>query len=430
MNLRELLKQFKYWRSAKSSGLLELPHDERDWHWRDLFGKHKPQATIRKLAPFWQKNQRGRSNCSFQAGANVMGEYFGEEVSARWLTAKAFQQGLCQKDGWADLRAVMKVAQRWGVVFEKDLTSDENASWDWYRDIDFHNLDKLAEKNKIPSYVKIDTVSEYFEAIDSDRPVLLGREWRTSMNTGGGFSAPWIITQAIRKLGWSVSGHATLGCGYDLKKDATIELNSYGDQWGDKGLFYCSLEDLQSDIDRYGAYALTDIAYTPKDIKINSIRKLLDKMILALKGLMERERFYKIALAAYQREEILSPNEINFGCAIALSVIHNRTFDKKVDFASTSQWHKYLKESDEWEEILRPEPTCVIVYPTSSIPPQSNLSNGHILICGKVKSPDGSYWTMSNNSKTGRWDTHFTVKSANDYYHKNGGIPAFYFRKI
>ena len=434
-----LLDKIKYWLKAKSSGLLELPHDERDWHWRDLFGQYEPKIKVKELFPYWQKNQRGRSNCTFQAWSNALGEYFGEEVSARWLTSKAYQQGLCQKDGWADLRAGGKVAQKFGVVFEKDLTSDENATWDWYVNIDFAKFDEIAKQNKIPSYVKIDSVSEYIEAIDTSRPVVLGRQWRTSMNAGGGFKAPWIITQAIRKMGISIGGHSTLGRGYDMDKNVTKELNSYGD-WGYKGHFFCDLNDLQSDMDTFGAYAITDIEYTPKDIKINSLKKLLNEMILALKGLMARESFYKTALTAYRTGEVLvkdipeTPyNDMDLGCALNMSRIWSRTFpDRAVNFSSTSQWHKYFKDNEGvfFEGILQPEPMCFILYATDSIPPQSPLKNGHLFLNGKNKSDDGSYWTLSNNSKTGKLDTHFTVKSADEYYHKNGKIPPFYYKII
>jgi hypothetical protein len=89
-----------------------------------------------------------------------------------------------------------------------------------------------------------------------------------------------------------------------------------------------------------------------------------------------------------------------------------------------------MKKSDLWEEILEPEAGCVVVYPTGAIPPQSPLKNGHIFICGKNNSPDGTKWLMSNNSTTGKWDAHWTLKSAHSYYHGYGKIPRFCFRLI
>ena len=59
---------------------------------------------------------------------------------------------------------------------------------------------------------------------------------------GGGFSAPWLITE---NKGYLVGGHAFVIKGYDLNycgKKVYICQNSYGLNWGDKGDFYIEMD--------------------------------------------------------------------------------------------------------------------------------------------------------------------------------------------
>lgn len=282
--MKDFIRELKYWWNCKTSGLEELADDIRDLHIIDLFASYsyKPKATEKKLFPTYQKNQRGRENCSFQAWSNALAIYFGEEVSARWLTAKAYQEGLCGENGRANLRSGAKVAQKWGVVFEKDCPSDESLSWKDYLNIDYKNLGAIAEKNKIKSYWRVDKVSEYLEAIDRGYGVALGRTWYSGMNTSQ-LTSPWII----KRIGFNLGGHATLGCGY--KGQNTLELNSYGERYGDNGFFGCPFEDLQKDIDQYGAFAVVPVAYSPKDIKVKTIQETLKDLNAQLKEMLKKK---------------------------------------------------------------------------------------------------------------------------------------------
>lgn len=252
------------------SGLRKLKQDN-DFKFEDLFGwfgGYQPKQTANYLTGYYIRDQKNRSNCSFQAWANTLSVVLGFKVSARWLTSKAYQQRLCGVNGWADLRAGGKVAQKWGCVSEDDCPSDESISWLSYISIDFSKLDKIAEQNKIQSYWSINSVDAYLKAIDEGYPVVIGRNWLSSMNQGGGFKVPWII----RRIGYFISGHGTMGGGYNTYyqgERVSREANSYSELWGDKGHFYCPLSDLANDISRFGAFAPLPFQYskvTAKDI--------------------------------------------------------------------------------------------------------------------------------------------------------------------
>ena len=99
------LKQLKYWFSTESSGLHKRIDDIRDILFHELFGveKWEPKSTKVELFPVFEKDQHFLQDCSFNAWARALSVFFGEDVSVRWLAAKAWQQGYCSKGGAATL---------------------------------------------------------------------------------------------------------------------------------------------------------------------------------------------------------------------------------------------------------------------------------------------------------------------------------------
>jgi len=337
--MKEHLRKIKYWWNAKSSGLQDLIEDVRDLDVSELFGTddYRRKFDEKNLAPVFPRDQKGRETCSFETASRSLSIYFGEDISERYLVAKAWQQGLCDRNGGAQLRSWCKVAQKYGVVFARDLPSTY-LPWDEYVDIDFHNLDSLAEKNKIGSYYRISKVKDYLRCIDEGYAVALGRLWKTTYNQGGGFSAPWIITKNLRTKGYNVGGHATCGTGYSFLKDkngVSIEKNSYSDWWGDKGQFYCELEGLQEDLDTYGGYVISKVPYTPKDIKVNQLQTQLKILQNMIKGVIARETFYNSALGFYRSGEIMHPEDKKLGCGFAMDKVWNKAFPDKVNLGGT-----------------------------------------------------------------------------------------------
>lgn len=406
------------WLRGEVSGLKKLVPDIRDLHIGELIlGVYTKKYDQHILKPIFIENQFGLNVCSFEAWANALAVYFGQPVSVRWLVAKAWQQGLCQRTGYAELRSGAKVAQKWGIVFEKDCPSDESLSWEEFVKVDFTKLDPIAKDHRIGSYYFVDNESDYYKAIDNGYAVVLGRYWT------GKFDEGWVLNPDRK----ASSAHATLGVGY--KDKLTIEANSYGTTWGDKGLFRTPMSQLQKDIDTFGAIAVTPVPYTPKDIIIRGLWDQVKELQNMIKSNLARNRFYETALKLYREGAILSPDNIMLGCGYAVTAVWNKAFpDDKVYHTGTSSWWDWLKSSNKFEAVFEAEPDCIIISPTPAIPPQSPLKNGHIGVVGRNKAPDGSYWIMSNNSLTGKWDAHWTVKSWNAYYQDHGKIKTNYYK--
>jgi len=257
--LEKLIYQLLRLIGKHPSGLKPLSEDERDFKLGsifDFFGSYTPLLPEKEIKTISVKDQKNKSNCSFQA-ATVQKEIDEQvELSARYLTAKAYQQKLCGSGGWADMRAGQIVLNKWGCCKEKDCPSNSNLSWGSYVNIDFAKLDKLAEENKSQTFWKISNIDELLKAIDEGHAVTIGIDWYSGFNQGGGFRAPWIISKAI---GYYVSGHAMCAIGY--KSNLTTIQNSYSDNWGDKGKLYIVKTFLNNYIRKYGAYANLDIEY-------------------------------------------------------------------------------------------------------------------------------------------------------------------------
>lgn len=424
--MKDYIRQLKYWWNCKSSGLDELADDLRDLHIRDLFAETTTANDVnRRLFPTFIKDQKWQENCSFQAWSNNLAIYFGEEVSARWLTAKAYVEGLCSEGGRANLRSGAKVAQKWGVVFEKDCPSHEELPFSAYVNVDFETLDPIAEKNKIASYWRVDTAEEYLECINRGYAVTLGRTWLTSMNTSQ-LSSPWIIN----RTGISIGGHSTVGIGHS--GDNTTELNSYGEVYGDKGLFHCPLKDLQNDIDQYGAFAVIPVHYSPKDIKVKTIQQTIKSLTDKLNMLSASNVLYGTAKGLLG--ENLAPKWQPLGCATSVSFVISRTFNEDIDYPHTDDLLAYLKKSPKWQQVNEPEKGCVIISPTGEIPSYSPLkgdkAHGHCGIMGQFKADDGSVYIMSNNGEEKCWDTKFTFKKWTDYFITYGKVPTYFFKRI
>lgn len=69
--------------------------------------------------------------------------------------------------------------------------------------------------------------------------------------------------------------------------------------------------------------------------------------------------------------------------------------------------------------VKDPLPGDIIMSPTGY--GKKSMPNGHVGIVGK-------YQVMSNNSRTGKWDTHFTQQTWRDRYETKGGYPVIFYR--
>lgn len=138
-----------------------------------------------------------------------------------------------------------------------------------------------------------------------------------------------------------------------------------------------------------------------------------------------RERIYDTAYACLGKHMGLDKSvDKSVNCANALThvmILSGIPGLPAKGIASTASLYGWLLRSTEFEKIANPEPGDIAIFPTGY---GNGSVRGHAFIVGK-KNP------MSNNSKNGLFEAHWdSLKEAEDFYTKKGGIPRHCFRWI
>lgn len=248
----------------KGLGLLPLKEDDRDFELSLLggwFGAYVPKHQELDL-PLRKPKTQKFNTCSFNSGTAGKELDEGVELSVRFAVIIAKKLGLISGDGFADLRAVETVKQKYGIC-EASLLGEgpDGITWEEYSDygvITQQMLDNAA-KHKSASFWRVRTFNDALELLDAGKTVRIGIIWRRSFNMSGGFKFPWILDFSTGSL---AGGHATLGKRYKLVYFGNEVIgfrNSYGDGYGEGGDGYITRADLEKMMDTYGAYADLDI---------------------------------------------------------------------------------------------------------------------------------------------------------------------------
>lgn len=143
------------------------------------------------------------------------------------------------------------------------------------------------------------------------------------------------------------------------------------------------------------------------------------------------DKIYKFAYDAIGID--VSPDDRahdTLGCMECVSEIIRHVFPEMrfpIILSTIKGWDYFVK-SPSFRRIDGPKKGAIVISVTGT--GNGTVSNGHIGIVGARLSPDGSFWIMSNNSWTGKWDTAYTVKSWIKHYTKEGGMETLYFEII
>lgn len=111
-------------------------------------------------------------------------------------------------------------------------------------------------------------------------------------------------------------------------------------------------------------------------------------------------------------------------CATALSYVIQQIKPSaipKYGISGTNQLLDWLLNHTEiYKQRKSAIPGCIIISPTGH---GNGKIRGHVGV-------EGNNSIMSNNSKTGLWDTHWDSKRWYDYYTVHGGIKTYYFELL
>ena len=127
-----------------------------------------------------------------------------------------------------------------------------------------------------------------------------------------------------------------------------------------------------------------------------------------------RERLKEICLESLGKDlSIQAPNEL--GCSEALSTVLRGVFPDFPSFISTRALWEHLRVDKRFKNTKLLKPWSVIISPTGQ--GNGTLKNGHAGVYGENEI------IYSNNSKTGKWDSHWKLGEWAKYYRDKGGFP-------
>jgi len=142
----------------------------------------------------------------------------------------------------------------------------------------------------------------------------------------------------------------------------------------------------------------------------------------------KRHRLYDTAYLAIGRDA--SPKDYapdDLGCAESLSNVIQLAFNELhfPTLLSTKDVYNYLTKSPSFSEIDEPVYGAIILSVTGT--GSGAIQHGHVGVVGQNFAPDGTFWVMSNDSRTGTWEVNFSVGLWKKYYEQRGGMKTHYF---
>lgn len=241
--LRHIFKEKVNGQTVAISGLEAHEPDTRDFRYRDLGGwfDYKPKQQRLVLSPLEIKDQAPNNTCVFHSYAACREVQEGVPLSPRSLVAYAKTKGYLRSDGISSIRNGQKAGIEFGVA-EESVVPNDRLSWSQYSNVPIlGSVQASAAKHKAKSTFWVNDKNEWLKALDDGYAIHTGFDWYSSYNMTGGLRAPWILPW---RKGWKVGGHAVACIGYDIPKGLYVFQNSFGDGWGDNGLFYLRMADV------------------------------------------------------------------------------------------------------------------------------------------------------------------------------------------
>lgn len=144
-------------------------------------------------------------------------------------------------DVGAYLRDGMRVVKKFGICSEKLWPYDVKKFT--VRPTDECYADALART--ITSYQSLETIDEVLQALNSNKPVVIGLTVYDSFNLVSK-SNP-VIHAPFDHETHTGGGHAMTIVGYDLNKQQFLVKNSYGTDWGDRGYGWLPFEYVETE---------------------------------------------------------------------------------------------------------------------------------------------------------------------------------------
>jgi len=251
-NLSKILPQWLrnlIWNKVKC-GLKPDKNLHKDFNLGLFWGNYEPLNKRVLLETISTKNQNGDNTCGQESITGVKEIDEKIELSEESQTCFMKKDGSLSQNGYSSLKGNLNSQAKNGICEKSLLNLGHHIGWDKYSDVSNLTTEVIenAKLHKIQSYYAVNTRDLKLQALDKGKAIYTGMNWHSGFNAKGGYKAGQVISS---HLGVYVGGHAVFAIGYDLDykgQKVYILKNSYGETYGDKGLFYVSMDYF----DKYG----------------------------------------------------------------------------------------------------------------------------------------------------------------------------------
>lgn len=272
-------------------GLLPLPKDDRDFALGAYIDLPDPSTLPEHfvLPTLGVKDQKGTDFCTAFSLCTLSEIQEGVELEPSWSFAMTKDLEGDHTTYGADLRTACKSHVKYGALEAKDSPySVKNTNPDLLRNPEFWDvslMDKAAVHKK-KTYFKVGGPYDAFDTIrssiyhyrDKGQGVALGVVW-------GWSNEQMFIDEPAEQGG----GHAIACIGWD--KEYLVIQNSYGLKAGKHGYVYLSRKVINANVEKFGAFMLTDIPREQVEVVLtgeDELQALFAKFLDLLKALLAK----------------------------------------------------------------------------------------------------------------------------------------------
>lgn len=268
MSLKWTIKNhLEAWKYRKTgSGVLAHKKDPRD-HLFGLQVEHEAKQERLSLDTGVRFDQKYLNICVFASRVQGFSMQEGIRFSVRWDVKLARKLGMTTRDGWSYLRAENDIGVKYGrLPYEYMPDEIGNMNWQQYSTWTQEDEDllEIAAQFKTPEYKRVVSKEQAIQALEAGYCLFTAGKWYDSM------FAPQPPSYLLLQGGRYAGGHAYIATGYRGFGDDFENPQTYGTDYGDKGVAWID------NIIGQGQYDIYIEEHLPKEVKEKYVKEFYD----------------------------------------------------------------------------------------------------------------------------------------------------------
>lgn len=225
------------YRNVTNHGLLDHREDPRDRKAKDklgaFFGLPKPKFPSVFNCNDWVFSQSPLNICVFASNVMAFSYQEGKRFCVRAAVVQAKLNGDISGNGFAPLRAGLKVGTKTGYL-PIEYLSDDVLPWEQYsQNVLTQSMLDIMAQYKSPEYRVVENAQEAVELIERGYVLITAIKWKSSMNS------PQPEEYYLISSGYDIGGHAIMIQGYTADRGYLNDYynkQTFGPDYANKGV--------------------------------------------------------------------------------------------------------------------------------------------------------------------------------------------------